>query len=194
MQAWHGKQRQRVTRAERLRFQALRADDQEAYMRMVEESKNERLTTLLQKTDELLQSLGAMVQQQKDADRADVVKKEKSKDKSKEIGKGLSEVSSPRQRLSAEEEIEEPSPKNLIHENMDEALSLSDHDGEGSVKKRDLLQGQRQYNLLVHSIEEKVKDSHCKDFIFVLIHADYVSLLTLGVKVNLIVFWLNIQS
>ena len=164
MQPWHGKQRQRVTRAERLRFQALRADDQEAYMRMVEESKNERLTTLLQKTDELLQSLGAMVQQQKDADRADVVKKEKSKDKAKEIGRGSSEVSSPKQRLSAEEEIEEPSPKNLIHESMDEALSLSDHDGEGSVKKRDLLQGQRQYNLLVHSIEEKVKDSHCKVF------------------------------
>ena len=32
-QAWHGRLRQRATRAEKLRFQALKADDQEAYMK-----------------------------------------------------------------------------------------------------------------------------------------------------------------
>ena len=42
LQAWHGRQRQRATRAEKLRFQALKADDQEAYMRMVKESKKHK--------------------------------------------------------------------------------------------------------------------------------------------------------
>jgi SWI/SNF-related matrix-associated actin-dependent regulator of chromatin subfamily A protein 2/4 len=130
-------------------------------MKMVEESKNERLTTLLQKTDELLQSLGAMVQQQKDADWVDVGKKEKSKDKAKEIVKTAPEASSPREKQGAEEKIEGPSPKNFEDRSFDDADEvLSDYDGEGSIRKRDLLQGQRQYNSLVHSIEEKVMVSH----------------------------------
>ena len=44
----------------------MKADDQEAYMRMVKESKNERLTTLLEETNKLLANLGAAVQRQKD--------------------------------------------------------------------------------------------------------------------------------
>lgn len=59
------KQRQRASRAERLRVQALKTGDQEAYLQLVEESKNERLKMFLSKTNELLQGLGAMVQQQK---------------------------------------------------------------------------------------------------------------------------------
>ncbi|KAL2324370.1 hypothetical protein Fmac_023428 [Flemingia macrophylla] len=69
--AWHGRQRQRATRAEKLRFQALKADDQEAYMRMVKESKNERLTLLLEETNKLLVNLGAAVQRQKDSKYSD---------------------------------------------------------------------------------------------------------------------------
>ncbi|XP_048334270.2 probable ATP-dependent DNA helicase CHR12 isoform X2 [Ziziphus jujuba] len=68
---WHGRQRQRASRAEKLRFQALKADDQEAYMRMVKESKNERLTTLLEETNRLLVNLGAAVQRQKDSKHSD---------------------------------------------------------------------------------------------------------------------------
>ncbi|MCO5585700.1 hypothetical protein L7F22_039636 [Adiantum nelumboides] len=154
---WHGKQRQRATRAERLRFQALKADDQEAYMKMVEESKNERLTTLLQKTDDLLQRLGAMVQMQKDADRADVVKKEKS-NKGKDSGKGVAGLSSPRLKKNELEEGAEDALQRKIKEKsyMVGGEDQAESDGEGTVKKRDLLQGQRQYNSLVHSIEEKV--------------------------------------
>lgn len=160
IQAWHAKQRQRATRAERLRYQALKADDQEAYMRMVEESKNERLTTLLEKTDELLQRLGAMVQMQKDADRADIVKKEKPKDKSKEDGRD-SEFPSPRQRRKDmdidTEELSHQKIKDKSRIGKDEQEDdHGDSDGEGSLRKRDLLEGQRQYNSLVHSIEEKV--------------------------------------
>lgn len=46
----------------------MKAGDQEAYMRMVEESKNERLTMLLDKTNELLEGIGKAVQRQKDAE------------------------------------------------------------------------------------------------------------------------------
>lgn len=45
----------------------MKSDDQEAYMRMVKESKNERLTLLLEETNKLLVNLGAAVQRQKDA-------------------------------------------------------------------------------------------------------------------------------
>ncbi|KAF2285371.1 hypothetical protein GH714_003271 [Hevea brasiliensis] len=71
VQAWHGRQRQRATRAEKLRFQALKADDQEAYMRLVKESKNERLTMLLEESNKLLVNLGAAVQRQKDGKHSD---------------------------------------------------------------------------------------------------------------------------
>ncbi|PWA33937.1 Helicase, C-terminal [Artemisia annua] len=67
VQAWLGRQRQRATRQEKLRLQALKSDDQEAYIRMVEESKNERLTMLLGKMNDLLVRLGATVRRQKDA-------------------------------------------------------------------------------------------------------------------------------
>lgn len=88
-------------------------------MRMVEESKNERLTTLLSRTDDLLQRLGAMVQKQKDAEPEDafILKKDKPL-----RGHPKDDASAP----------------------------------EAGAKKRDLLEGQRQYNSAVHSIEEKV--------------------------------------
>ncbi|VAH02150.1 unnamed protein product [Triticum turgidum subsp. durum] len=68
VQAWHVRARQRINRLEKSRLQVLKAGDQEAYMRMVEESKNERLTMLLDKTNELLEGIGKAVQRQKDAE------------------------------------------------------------------------------------------------------------------------------
>eukprot|EP00850_Spirogloea_muscicola_P024018 SM000424S15771 [mRNA] locus=s424:17992:24037:+ [translate_table: standard] len=140
--AWHAKQRQRASRAERLRVQALRSDDQEAYLRLVEESKNERLKTLLGKTDDLLQRLGAMVQKQKDVGAEDDNKEPPRKDRGtppkatavtvlKEPGDGGSSVANEKDGAGVEADRE---------------------------TKRDLLEGQRQYNLAVHSIEEKILD------------------------------------
>lgn len=120
--AWHGRQRQRATRAEKLRFQALKADDQEAYMRMVKESKNERLTTLLEETNKLLANLGAAVQRQKDFKVSDGI--EPLTD---------SEADSP--DLEDQEEIIDSGPGN-----------------------NDLLEGQRQYNSAIHSIQEQVTE------------------------------------
>ncbi|XP_056175118.1 probable ATP-dependent DNA helicase CHR12 [Syzygium oleosum] len=132
IQAWHARQRQRATRAEKLRMQALKADDQEAYMKMVKESKNERLNTLLAETNNLLHNLGAAVQRQKDAGHADEIEDLK-----------YSEADLP--ELDA-------SSSGTPAEEVD--VSESDRNDDSS----DFLEGQRQYNSAIHSIQEKVTE------------------------------------
>ncbi|XP_072975768.1 probable ATP-dependent DNA helicase CHR719 [Typha angustifolia] len=140
IQGWHMRTRQRITRAEKVRFQALKADDQEAYMKMVEESKNERLKMLLGKTNELLVCLGAAVQRQKDAEHHDGL----------EALKG-SESDDPSQiSLSKSETPGEMS--------LDDDIDVGTGDSAQNVKTSDLLEGQRQYNSAVHSIQEKVTE------------------------------------
>ncbi|KAM7462757.1 hypothetical protein LguiA_030878 [Lonicera macranthoides] len=136
--AWHGKQRQRATRAEKLRFQALKSDDQEAYMKMVEESKNERLTMFLGETNELLVRLGAAVKRQKDAEHDGI-----------EPLNGA-EVDLP--ELSA---VKTETPGDWVPE---EDAEMVDGEPDGNVMKGDLLEGQRQYHSVIHSIQEKVTE------------------------------------
>ena len=135
-QAWHGRQRQRATRAEKLRFQALKADDQEAYMRLVKESKNERLTMLLAETNKVLVNLGAAVQRQKDAKHSDDIE-------------DLKELDSDSPELDASKD---GTPRDSLPEEDIDATD-SDQNDESS----DLLEGQRQYNSAIHSIQEKVR-------------------------------------
>jgi SWI/SNF-related matrix-associated actin-dependent regulator of chromatin subfamily A protein 2/4 len=136
VQGWHGRQRQRATRAEKLRFQALKADDQEAYMKMVEESKNERLKTLLGKTNELLVKLGAAVQRQKDSEHD-----------------GIEPLDTPApqiQKLLNTEIDSEPVP---VEDSEEKGKETADAEPSG-----DLLEGQRQYNSIIHRIEEQVTE------------------------------------
>ncbi|KAM0016323.1 putative DNA helicase chromatin remodeling SNF2 family [Helianthus debilis subsp. tardiflorus] len=130
VQAWHGRQRQRATRQEKLRFQALKSDDQEAYMKMVEESKNERLTMLLGKTNDLLVRLGAAVRRQKDAEHD-----------------GIEPLSGPQPNLPTPDVVD-----------VDDDGLVDDTKNENGEKKSDLLEGQRQYNSMIHSIQEKVTE------------------------------------
>ncbi|CAI0391511.1 unnamed protein product [Linum tenue] len=130
IQAWHGRQRQRATRAEKLRFQALKADDQEAYMRLVKESKNERLTMLLSETNKLLANLGAAVQRQKDT------------------GDGIEPLPGTEGDSVELDASRNGSPGSTPEEDAD-----SDNNAEDTA---DLLEGQRQYNSAIHSIEEQV--------------------------------------
>lgn len=131
--AWHGRQRQRATRAEKMRMDALRKDDQEAYMKMVEESKNERLTMLLGKTNDLLVSLGAAVQRQKDAEHSNGIEPLEASDA----------------------DVEESGALKDGTPGADEDVDISDED---TVKAGNLLDGQRKYNSAVHSIQEKVTE------------------------------------
>lgn len=103
-------------------------------MKMVEESKNERLTMLLGKTNELLGRLGAAVQRQKDADHDGAESLEGS-----DADMAASKTDTPGQSLPEEEE------------------DVLDDESTHDVKTSDLLEGQRKYNSAVHSIQEKVK-------------------------------------
>ncbi|KAF5752303.1 transcription regulatory protein SNF2-like isoform X1 [Tripterygium wilfordii] len=137
VQAWHGRQRQRATRAEKLRFQALKADDQEAYMRLVKESKNERLTMLLEETNKLLVNLGAAVQRQKDA--------------------------KPLDGIEPLEDTEDDLPELDVSKNGTPGDSFLDEESEAVDSDRndesnDLLEGQRQYNSAIHAIQEQVTE------------------------------------
>ncbi|KAL1203304.1 putative ATP-dependent DNA helicase CHR23 [Cardamine amara subsp. amara] len=130
VQAWHGKQRQRATRAEKLRIMALKSDDQEAYMKLAKESKNEKLTLFLEETNKIFVSLGAAVQRQKDAKLSEAVKLLQGSESD------LSEVDAP-QDVSPDQDIE---------------IIESDNNDDSN----DLLEGERQFNLAIHSIQEKV--------------------------------------
>lgn len=101
-------------------------------MKMVEESKNERLTMLLSKTNELLVCLGAAVQRQKDADGNEAVKDSESEKNSVSNCETPGELS------------------------LDDDNDFIDADSSQFEKANDLLEGQRQYNSAVHSIQEKV--------------------------------------
>uniref|UniRef100_A0A2N9HAX4 Helicase ATP-binding domain-containing protein n=1 Tax=Fagus sylvatica TaxID=28930 RepID=A0A2N9HAX4_FAGSY len=135
--SWHGRQRQRATRQEKLRFQALKADDQEAYMRMVKESKNERLTMLLEETNKLLVNLGAAVKRQKDAKHSDGIE-------------ALKESEADLPELDASND---GTPQDLLPEKEMDII-----DSNRNVETSDLLEGQRQYNSAIHSIQEKVTE------------------------------------
>ncbi|KAK0608536.1 hypothetical protein LWI29_032098 [Acer saccharum] len=137
IQAWHGRQRQRATRAEKLRFQALKADDQEAYMRLVKESKNERLTTLLEETNKLLVNLGAAVQRQKDVKNLD----------------GIETLKDSEDDLLDLDASENGTPRDSLPDDDVDVIESDRNDDPG-----DLLEGQRQYNSAIHSIEEKVTE------------------------------------
>ena len=58
VQRWHAHMRSLVARTQARRLAALRANDEEEYLRLVAESKDERLNLLLQTTADLLTSLG----------------------------------------------------------------------------------------------------------------------------------------
>lgn len=105
-------------------------------MKMVEESKNERLTMLLGKTNDLLVRLGAAVQRQKDAEHDGIGPSEGSDADLPEVS--ASKAETPGQSLPEEDE-----------DNFD-------NEPNRQVKTGDLLEGQRQYNSVVHSIQEKV--------------------------------------
>lgn len=62
---WHREERKRRTRAERSRINALKTENMEEYIRMIQESKNERINTVLSRTDDILLQLGNLVVQQK---------------------------------------------------------------------------------------------------------------------------------
>ena len=61
-------EQRRQERVERERIKALRADDEEAYLKLIDQKKDTRITHLLRQTDSYLASLAKLVLEQKRAD------------------------------------------------------------------------------------------------------------------------------
>ncbi|OEL32478.1 putative ATP-dependent DNA helicase CHR12 [Dichanthelium oligosanthes] len=133
VQAWHLRARQRISRQEKNRLNLLKIGDQVAYMRMVEESKNERLKMLLDKTNELLEGIGKAVQRQKDAEHV-------SQPEGIEVPKGAESDS----QIS---DVKNESP----------GESPSDDDADLPADESKFNAGRR-LDFTVHSIEEKVTE------------------------------------
>ena len=110
-------------------------------MRMVKESKNERLTMLLQKTNDLLVDLGAAVQRQKGAEQSD----------------GIETLKGPEPDFPELSSLKSETPGDSLPE---EDIEILNTDLGPDAKTGDLLEGQRQYNSVIHSIQEKVKNYH----------------------------------
>ncbi|CAD6272957.1 unnamed protein product [Miscanthus lutarioriparius] len=137
VQAWHVRARQRISRQEKSRLNLLKIGDQEAYMKMVEESKNERLKMLLDKTNELLEGIGKAVQRQKDAEHV-------SQPEGSEVPKG-----------SESEDCSQIS--GVKSESPGESPSDDDADFAGPADESKFNAGRR-LDFTVHSIEEKVTE------------------------------------
>eukprot|EP00899_Mesostigma_viride_P007477 jgi/Mesvir1/16730/Mv15115-RA.2 len=181
--AWHSRERQRATRAERMRLQALRSDDQEAYMRLVEESKNERLQTLLDRTAELLSTLGDKVMLQK----SQVGRRANNKKRAEQQRAAAAAAAAAKAAAAAaaaangnavaangvaangdgvaagrgddegaamaEEDNTAPAAAAAAEEEEEDIFEAALRD---PTRKRDLLADERAYNHRVHTIKEKV--------------------------------------
>ncbi|CAL4910376.1 unnamed protein product [Urochloa decumbens] len=135
VQAWHLRARQRISRQEKNRLNLLKIGDQEAYMKMVEESKNERLKMLLDKTNELLEGIGKAVQRQKDAEH----------------------VNQPEEAPKGSESEDYSHISDVKNESPGDSPSDDDADVPGSADENKFNAGRR-LDFTVHSIEEKVTE------------------------------------
>lgn len=99
-------------------------------MKLAKESKNEKLTLFLEETNKIFVSLGAAVQRQKDAKLSENTKLLKGSESD------LSDVDAPEDVLPAQD------------------IEIIDSDNNDD--SNDLLEGERQFNLAIHSIQEKV--------------------------------------
>ncbi|CAI9300329.1 unnamed protein product [Lactuca saligna] len=117
---------------------------------MIVEIKNERFTMLLGKTNDLLVHLGVAVRHQKDAEHD-----------------GIEPMNAPETELpksSSALKIGTPNESQL-----DVDVDLIEAKLDNGVKTSDLLEGQRQYNLVIHSIQEKVMFFSHPKMLFILI-------------------------
>lgn len=98
-------------------------------MKLAKESKNEKLTLFLEETNKIFVSLGAAIQRQKDAN----------------LSEGVNLMKGSESDLSQVDAQWNETPNDI------EIIESNNNDD-----SNDLLQGERQYNLAIHSIQDKV--------------------------------------
>lgn len=177
--AWHAntqkRQQQLEERRQRERLEALRNQNEDEYRKMLQETKNHRLSELLKETDKYLERIGAMLQNLKDRDEVGEMKEKRlqrqqqikeakkkrqmmlkqqqqqpqqnSRDKASPTTKD-SKVEPKKQSSKQEENPAELTEENELEEENEESSEV-DNNTSSSEKNR-------RYYTMAHSIEEKV--------------------------------------
>ena len=116
--SWHRKEDRRIEREAEARITALKNQDFEEYLRLAQETKNSRLKTLLESTDNIILDLSMRVQEHRgaDADGGDAA---------------------------------------ITREELQDIFATPDNGDAESASR--IIQSQKKYNRLVHSIQEEVQ-------------------------------------
>jgi SWI/SNF-related matrix-associated actin-dependent regulator of chromatin subfamily A protein 2/4 len=126
---FHQKKRTQMAREQRERLAALKAEDEESYFQLVRDAKDQRVKTVLQKTDDLLQQLGTKIKEQKRAAAA-----------SGDVDTVFEDGSSQQQHATA----------NGDKENQQ-------HDDGSGTGRNDFREGRRMYEATIKEVQEDVK-------------------------------------
>eukprot|EP00003_Mantamonas_plastica_P005774 TRINITY_DN1471_c0_g1_i21.p1 TRINITY_DN1471_c0_g1~~TRINITY_DN1471_c0_g1_i21.p1 ORF type:complete len:941 (-),score=329.76 TRINITY_DN1471_c0_g1_i21:86-2908(-) len=148
----HFQNKERLARAQaerddRARLMALKANDEEAYYKLVKESKNKRIKILLKQTDDCLKNLASRVNRARGE--AGFVKRDTSRktDEEKERRK--------QRRLADQKEVKENQAR------VSKELNDEDEEDESESSKLgeqvDVMQSKQAYHDLVHQVTETIE-------------------------------------
>lgn len=128
------------------RLRALRNNDEDEYLALVQNTKNTRLLQLLRQTDEYLAQLGAKVEAQKEAARAEL-------ETSGPVGDDR--LSSGGARSGASEGLKQNEESSAQHQGTALAQASDNPDSSSSIQA--MRARRHQYYTISHSIQEKVR-------------------------------------
>jgi SNF2 family DNA or RNA helicase len=164
--SYHANEEKRLKQEEERKrkalLQALKEEDEPQYLKYIQEAKNERLSELLRQTDEFLNKIGVMIQEQKERDdiedkkkemeekakAAQTRKKKKGKEGEEKEGEGGAGGEGPERKEDEEKKVEEQKLEEITRK------ETKPTETEGEVEQH--LQSSRQYYTIAHSIQEKI--------------------------------------
>jgi SWI/SNF-related matrix-associated actin-dependent regulator of chromatin subfamily A protein 2/4 len=150
---------QEEERKQRARLQALKENNEEEYLKLLQEAKNSRLATLLKQTDEYLDKVSSMLQLQKDYDEIGQRKKEIEERKAKLKEKKKKEEAGEKGKKDEEEEkkdAQKGSDKVVPTKSQEEIQPMQQDQQEGTIAAT--LEKNRKYYTMAHSIQETVTE------------------------------------
>lgn len=153
------REQQSKERAERERLKALRDNDEDAYLALLQETKNERLTMLLAQTDEYLRNIGALVAQLQQEEEEEEERLRKSLEEAAEgkegaadvdgDGDGEDEATTTLSTTTKEDDSQAPAGDSAT----DQSHSKDDESQASTKKPRN-----KTYYTMAHRVEEKITE------------------------------------
>ncbi len=153
--AWHSneerRKQQEEERRQRARLQALRDNNEEEYLKYLAQTKNDRLSQLLKQTDDYLESIGAMLQVQKDRDEIEETKAAKEKlKKAKEKAK--------KKAAEGEQPLEGEGGEEMLKESTDATVGRGAEDSAAIAQEKSSIEKNKKYYTIAHSIQEQITE------------------------------------